>query len=147
MSASINRVILSGRVGRDAEVRYSPSGNAVCNFSLATSERYKDKSGDWKESTEWHRCVMFGAYAEACGKFLLKGVVATVEGKLVTRKWEKDGESRYTTEVVAEKVVALGEGASGSGQRQQRQESDKPYVPPASKKAPDEPFQDDDIPF
>lgn len=100
---SVNKVILIGRLGQDPDLRYTANGNAVCNFSLATSERWKDKeSGQQREQTEWHRVAMFGRIAEVAGQYLKKGSQVYIEGKLQTREWEKDGIKRYTTEVLVD---------------------------------------------
>lgn len=104
---SRNRVDLIGYLGRDAELRYTQGGLAVASLSVATSERWKDKEGALKERTEWHRVTAWGKLAEFAGK-LQKGKQVAIEGRLETRKWEKDGEARYTTEVVAQSVMALG---------------------------------------
>ena len=107
--AGINKVILVGRLGRDPEVRYTPDGAAVANFSIATSEEWKDKTtGEKKERTEWHRIVAFRKLGEICGEYLSKGKQVYVEGRLQTRSWEKDGVTRYTTEIVAYDVQFLG---------------------------------------
>ena len=96
----INKVILIGNLGADPEMRFTQSGTAVANFRIATSERFKDQSGEWQERTEWHRVVFFGRIAEVCGEYLTKGRQIYVEGRLQTRSWEdKDGVTRYTTEV------------------------------------------------
>ena len=99
--ASVNKVILVGNLGKDPEMRYSASGEAICNFSIATTESWKDKqSGEKKEATEWHRLSYFGKLAEICGQYLKKGSQVYVEGSLRTRKWtDKDGQERYTTEI------------------------------------------------
>ena len=107
--AGINKVILIGRLGRDPEVRYTPDGAAVANFSIATSEEWKDKAtGEKKERTEWHRIVAFRRLGEICGEYLSKGKQVYLEGRLQTRSWEKDGVTRYTTEIVASDVQFLG---------------------------------------
>ena len=99
--ASLNRVQLIGRLGKDPELRQSGSGVAICNFSLATSERYKDSSGEWQEKTEWHKITAFGNRGEVLAKHTHKGSQLYVEGALSTRKWDdKDGNTRYTTEIV-----------------------------------------------
>lgn len=117
--ASINKVILIGNLGRDPEVRYTPSGSAVCNVSVATTRNWKDKnSGDRVEETEWHRVVFYDRLAEIAGEYLKKGRPVYVEGRLKTRKWQdKDGRDNYTTEIVAEQMQLLGgrEGGSGGG--------------------------------
>ena len=107
--SGLNKVMLIGRLGRDPELRYTPSGLAIANFSIATSEQWKDKdSGEKKERTEWHRIVVFGKLGELCGEYLAKGRQAYVEGRLQTRSWEKDGVTRYTTEIVASDIQFLG---------------------------------------
>lgn len=143
--AGINKVILVGRLGRDPEVRYTPDGRAIANFSIATSDEWKDKNtGEKKERTEWHRIVVFGKMGEICGQYLNKGRQVYIEGRLQTRSWEKDGVTRYTTEIVANDVQFLGDrnqqasdrpmgGGGGGG-------SDYPGPP-----YPD--TTDDDIPF
>lgn len=106
---SLNKVIIIGHLGQDAEVRYTPSGTSVCNFSIATSEKWKDKSGEYQERTEWHRIVAFGRLGEICGEYLTKGKLAYIEGRLQTRSWEdKDGQKKYTTEIVAREMLMLG---------------------------------------
>lgn len=107
--ASVNKVILVGNLGRDPELRYIPSGQAVANFTLATNERWRDKDGNNQERTEWHRIVVWGKSAENCAQFLQKGRSVYIEGKLQTQEWEdKDGNKRRTTEVVAQTVQFLG---------------------------------------
>ncbi|MEX8497551.1 MAG: single-stranded DNA-binding protein [Leptothrix ochracea] len=115
--ASVNKVILIGNLGRDPEVRYQPSGSAVCNVSVATTRNWKDKtSGERAEETEWHRVVFFDRLAEIAGEYLRKGRPVYIEGRLKTRKWQdKDGKDNYTTEIVAEQMQLLGgrEGMQG----------------------------------
>jgi single-strand DNA-binding protein len=109
---SVNKVILVGRLGQNPEVRYTPSGAAVANFSIATNESWTDKSGQKQERTEWHRIVVWGKLAELCSQYLSKGRQAYVEGRLQTRQWQdKDGQTKYTTEVQAQTVQFLGGGA------------------------------------
>lgn len=116
--SGINKVILIGNLGQDPEVRYLPSGGAVTNLSLATSESWKDKqTGENKERTEWHRIVFFNRLAEVAGEYLKKGSKVYVEGSLRTREWEKDGVKRYTTEITGSSMQMLdskGSGASAS---------------------------------
>ena len=112
--ASVNKVILVGNLGRDPEVRFMPNGEAVCNFSIATTENWKDKSGVKQEKTEWHNIVMYRKLAEIAGEYLKKGRPVYVEGRLQTRKWEKDGVTRYSTEVIADSMQMLG-GKDGGG--------------------------------
>lgn len=100
--AGLNKVMLIGRLGRDPEIRYSQQGTAIVNFSMATSEQWTDKNtGDRQERTEWHRIVLFGKPAEICEKYLSKGSQIYIEGRLQTRNYEKDGQTHYTTEIVA----------------------------------------------
>ncbi len=107
--ASVNKVILVGNLGRDPEVRYMPNGEAVCNFSIATTDSWKDKSGAKQERTEWHNIVMYRKLAEIAGEYLKKGRPVYVEGRLQTRKWQtKEGQDRYTTEIIADQMQMLG---------------------------------------
>ena len=142
--AGINKVILIGRLGSDPEVRYTPSGVAVANFNIATSEEWKDKdSGEKKERTEWHRIVVWRRLGEICGEYLSKGRQVYVEGRLRTREWEdQGGNKRTTTEIMANQMVMLGRGA------------DADYVPEESQSEPTEnegvqvaEQEDDDLPF
>lgn len=119
--ASVNKVILVGNLGRDPEVRYLPDGGAVTNISVATTDTWKDKSGEKQERTEWHRVAFFGKLAEIAGEYLKKGSQIYVEGRLQTRKWQdKEGKDRYTTEIIASEMKMLGRregmgGAAGGG--------------------------------
>jgi len=117
--ASVNKVILVGNLGKDPETRYAPSGDAITNITLATTDSWKDKAtGEKKEATEWHRVVFFGRLAEIAGEYLKKGRSVYVEGRLRTRKWQdKEGQDRYTTEIVADQMQMLGsrEGMGGAG--------------------------------
>jgi single-strand DNA-binding protein len=127
----INKVILIGNLGADPDLKYTKDGTPVASFSLATSERWKDKEGQMQEQTEWHRIVAWRVLAETCNKYLHKGSKVYIEGKLQTRKWQdKDGHDRWTTEVVARDVQFLtpkgGEGGSGAGY------DPGPSVPPPS---------------
>lgn len=113
--ASVNKVILVGNLGRDPEVRYMPNGEAVCNFSIATTDSWKDKAGAKQERTEWHNIVMYRKLAEIAGEYLKKGRPVYVEGRLQTRKWQtKEGQDRYTTEIIADQMQMLG-GRDGGG--------------------------------
>ena len=106
---SVNKVILLGRLGQDPELKYTPGGAAVCNFSMATTESWTDKQGQKQEKTEWHRIVVWGKLAELCNQYLAKGRQAFVEGRLQTRSWDdKDGTKRYTTETMATTVQFIG---------------------------------------
>ncbi|MGD0835753.1 MAG: single-stranded DNA-binding protein [Polyangia bacterium] len=153
---SVNKVILVGNLGADPELKYTPSNRPVCNLSVATNEVWKDKTGQKQEKTEWHRVNVWGEQAEHCSKYLAKGRSVYVEGRLQTRSWDdKDGKKRYSTEVVAERVVFLqgaGGGAGGAdsaaggrGKRGFGEES--PASPPAAEAPSAPPPGDDDIPF
>lgn len=139
---SVNKVILLGNLGRDPEIRYTTSGQAVANFTLATTDVYTDKSGERQESTEWHRIVAWGRLAEICGEYLSKGRMVYIEGTLRTRSWEdKEGKTRYTTEIVARNMQMLGGRSEQS--RQTRDDSS-----PDDFDVDDDSFAtDDDIPF
>jgi single-strand DNA-binding protein len=167
MARGINKVILVGNLGGDPEVRYMPSGNAVTNVTLATSESWKDKqTGQMQERTEWHRVVFFNRLAEIAGEYLRKGSKVYVEGSLRTRKWQgQDGQDRYTTEIVASEMQMLdsrgGAGDAGGYSSQpdpmgygQPQQQQAPRRQPAQQpqQAPQQPAPgfddfDDDIPF
>lgn len=161
--ASVNKVILMGNLGRDPEVRYMPNGEAVCNFSIATTDSWKDKSGAKQEKTEWHNIVMYRKLAEIAGEYLKKGRPVYVEGRLQTRKWEKDGVTRYSTEIIADQMQMLG-GKDGGGTNasydggmdqgsyggEQFDQTPARSAPQASKQAKPAPSMDDfedDIPF
>ena len=119
MAGSLNKVILVGHLGQDPKISYTQSGQPVANLRMATSERFKDKSGQWTDRTEWHSIVAWGKDAEFCSNYLGKGALVMIEGRLQTRKWQdKDGQDRYSTEVVANRVQSLGgrsQGAEGGG--------------------------------
>jgi single-strand DNA-binding protein len=118
--ASVNKVILVGNLGRDPEVRFMPNGEAVCNFSIATTDSWKDKAGAKQERTEWHNIVMYRKLAEIAGEYLKKGRPVYIEGRLQTRKWQdKEGADRYTTEIIADQMQMLG-GREGGGDQQDR---------------------------
>ena len=149
MARGVNKVILVGNLGADPETRYMPSGSAVTNIRIATSESWKDKtSGEQQERTEWHNVVFFGRLAEIAAEYLRKGSQVYVEGSLRTRKWEgKDGVERYTTETVANEMQMLG-GRSGGGSAPASGPSDQSRrsSPAPASSAPSDDF-DDDIPF
>lgn len=165
--ASLNKVILIGNLGRDPETRYAPSGDAICNITVATSETWKDKTtGEKKEATEWHRVVFFGRLAEIVAQYLRKGSQIYVEGRLQTRKWQdKDGQDRYTTEIRADEMKMLGsrQGMGGEGAGRQSDAGGGFDSAPAPASAPARPAPaaaasapaqgggfgdfDDDIPF
>ena len=114
--ASVNKVIILGNIGKDPEMRFMPNGDAVCNFSIATSDTWKDKAGQKQERTEWHNITMYRKLAEIAGEYLKKGGSVYVEGALQTRKWQdKEGKDRYTTEVIADKMQMLGGKSEGQG--------------------------------
>ncbi|MFP3981069.1 MAG: single-stranded DNA-binding protein [Desulfobacterales bacterium] len=117
MARGVNKVILIGNLGRDPEIRYTQDGQAVANFTMATSMEWRDKaSGEKREKTEWHRIVAFRKLGEICGEYLSKGKQVYIEGRLQTRSWEQDGVTRYMTEVVASDMQMLGsKGAAGGG--------------------------------
>jgi single-strand DNA-binding protein len=107
--SSVNKVIILGRLGADPEVRFTPSGDAVCNLSVATSENWKDKAGERQERTEWHRVVLYRRLAEVAGEYLKKGRPVYLEGRLQTNKWQtKDGQDRYTTEIIGDQMKMIG---------------------------------------
>lgn len=107
--ASVNKVIIVGNLGRAPETKYMPNGNAITNVTIATSRKWRDKgSNEMREETEWHRVVFYGKQAEIAGQYLEKGKPVYVEGRLKTRKWEKDGVEHYTTEIIAEEMQLLG---------------------------------------
>ncbi len=150
--ASVNKVILVGNLGKDPEVRYMPSGEAVTNITLATTDSWKDKnSGEKKEATEWHRVVFFRKLAEIAGQYLKKGSQVYIEGALKTRKWEKDGHTNYTTEIVADSMQMLGRregGGSPEMERGERSSSNAPAARPAPQPASSGIADfEDDIPF
>ena len=154
--ASVNKVILVGNLGRDPETKYMPDGAAITNVSIATSYQWTDKaSGEKKEETEWHRVMFRGRLAEIAGEYLKKGSQVYVEGRLRTRKWQdKEGQDRYTTEIVADAMQMLGSRAGSGEPREPRGEpmSAKPAEPKAAAGAAKKPagkFDDmeDDIPF
>ena len=127
--SSVNKVIIVGRLGQDPELNYLPSGNAVANLSVATSEQWKDKqSGEKQERTEWHRVSMFGRLGEISSQYLAKGSLVYIEGRLQTDKYEKDGVTKYATKIIAKDMQMLG----GKGeQTSQPQKQPEPSAPPA----------------
>ena len=124
--ASVNKVILVGNLGRDPEVRYMPNGEAVANFSIATTENWKDKSGVKQEKTEWHNIVMYRRLAEIAGEYLKKGRPVYIEGRLQTRKWEKDGVTRYSTEIIGDQMQMLGSKSDSGGASYDGGQADAP---------------------
>lgn len=152
---SVNKVILVGNLGKDPELRYTPSGAAVATFSLATTERFKDKTGETQEKTEWHNIVAWKGLAEICGKYLHKGKQIYIEGRIQSRSYDdRDGNKRYITEIVADQMQMLGragdEGNSSQRSSEPRRNTGKPAAGalPAHEDFADPPFNpDDDIPF
>jgi single-strand DNA-binding protein len=137
----INKAILVGRLGKDPEVRYTPDGMMITNFTLATDEQRKDKSGERVQKTEWHRIVTFGKLAEICGKYLVKGKLVFVEGRIQTRAWEdKEGGKRSTTEIIASDMRML----DSKGQRSGDASSEEP---PLSQSGADAHLSEEDVPF
>ena len=175
--ASVNKVILVGNLGKDPEVRYMPNGDAVANFSIATTDTWKDKNGMRQERTEWHNISMYRRLAEIAGEYLKKGSMVYVEGRLQTRKWQdKNGQDRYTTEIICDQMQMLGgknggtsnydstpsggqQGNQGNyGRQTAPQQDDGGYTrddsppPPPVRRAPQQAAprvedMDDDIPF
>jgi len=151
MARGINKVILIGNLGQDPEVRYTPASTAVCNFSVATSEQWKDKqTGEQQEKTEWHRIVVFNRLAEVCGEYLKKGSKVYIEGRLQTRKWQgQDGQDRYTTEIIANEMQFLdsrqddGQQRSHLGDEARREQGRRQQTTPPS----DDDDLADDLPF
>ncbi len=152
--ASVNKVILVGNLGRDPETRYTTGGEAVTNVSIATTDSWKDKAGEKQERTEWHRVAFFGKLAEIAGEYLKKGSQVYVEGRLQTRKWQdKEGQEKYTTEIIADRMQMLGSRAGGGGggggepppERERGAGGGKPAGSAPAKKNVDD--LDDDIPF
>ncbi len=160
----VNKVILVGRLGRDPETRYTSSGQAVCNFTMATDESFKSRSGEKQQRTEWHRIVMWGKLAEIAQQYLKKGQLVYIEGRLQTRQWDdkRDGSKKTTTEIVANSMKMLGgrgegaaagasagggtmAGASGGGSG--RHDEFEPAAAPDESPAPGPEISDEDIPF
>lgn len=162
MSGSLNKVQLIGHLGKDPETRFSSNGDPICNFSVATSESWKDKSGERQEKTEWHRIVAFGKLAEICGEYLKKGAQVYVEGKLQTRKWtDKNEIERYSTEIVLDSfngtMTMLGKKGDGGGRASDGGGDETPATKPTggfkkaaaapAKAAPSTGNLDTDVPF
>ena len=150
--ASVNKVILIGNLGRDPETRYTTGGDAVTNLRIATTETWKDKAGEKQEKTEWHRIVIFGKTAEVAGQYLRKGSQVYIEGRLQTRKWtDKEGQERYTTEIVADRMQMLGSRGGGGDAPMDREPPSAPEqrAAPATPRKSGTAFDDidDDIPF
>ena len=141
---SVNKVILVGNLGKDPEVRFTPSGRAVARFPLATSEVWNDQEGQRQERTEWHNIVVWGKQAESCGQYLAKGRQVYIEGGIRTRQYDdKDGNRRYITEIIAQRVQFLGGGRGADSSRGSVGEPPPPVGPGSG----GGPADDDDIPF
>jgi single-strand DNA-binding protein len=137
---SVNKVILVGRLGRDPETRYTSSGQAVCNFTLATDESFRDRSGERQKRTEWHRIVLWGKLAEIAQQYLRKGALVYIEGRIQTRQWDdRDGNKRTSTEIVANVMRMLGPRADTAVEAEP--------VPPDQEEASSPEISDEDIPF
>lgn len=142
--ASVNKAIIVGNLGKDPEVKFLTNGDAVCSFSIATTDSWKDKEGQKQEKTEWHNIVMYRKLAEIAGEYLKKGSPIYVEGSLQTRKWtNKEGQERYTTEIVANSMQMLGGKPQEKQQTQQEPQEDKYEAPKPSVEGDDS----EDIPF
>jgi len=154
MAKSVNKVILIGNLGKDPEVKYTPSGTAMAKFSLATNERYKDKSGEFQERTEWHNIVAWQRLAEIAGEYLKKGRSVYIEGRIQTRSWDDktSGQKKYMTEIVANDLVLLSGGRSeggeggGGGRARPAAAAAEPSAPPENPAKGAE-ITDEDIPF
>jgi single-strand DNA-binding protein len=147
MARGINKTILIGNCGQDPEVKYTPDQRAITNITIATSESWKDKSGQQQDRVEWHRVVFFNRLAEIAGEYLKKGSKVYIEGSLRTRKWQdKEGHDRYTTEIVAKEMQMLDSKSESSTQSMPISNNDSParQIPKATKA---DNFMDDDIPF
>lgn len=152
--ASVNKVILIGNLGADPETRYLPSGDAVTNIRIATTEKWRDKGGEQQEHTEWHRIAFFGKLAEIAGEYLKKGSPVYVEGRIRTRKWQdKEGQDKYSTEIVAQGMQLLGSRGGGAGASAGDSAGREPATAgagasrPPAKKSGGFDQMDDDIPF
>jgi len=138
--ASVNKAIIVGNLGRDPELKYMPSGDAVCNFTIATKDTWKDRDGNQQEKTEWHNIVAFRRLAEICGEYLKKGKQVYIEGRIQTRSWDdKDGVKKYFTEIVADRMQMLG--------RRDEEPDRVPAPSPPEEGAPSPKDDEDDLPF
>jgi len=149
MSRGLNKVMLIGNLGADPEIKYAASGTAIANFNIATSENRKNQDGEWEETTEWHRVVMFGRQAETCKDYLRKGSKVYIEGRLRTRSWEdQSGQRRYMTEVNGNLMLMLdSRGQGGMDGPGPRDESKRPHNDPGRGQPDSFPEADDDLPF
>lgn len=145
---TINKVILIGRAGKDPEMKYAPSGTAIANFTMATNERTKDKDGNFTDHTDWHRVVAFGRTAEVVGEYLTKGKLVYVEGRLQTRSWEdKEGQKRYTTEVVCNNMQLLGSKSDNDSRNDSPPENIEAVPDSKKEEVTTKAEEDDDLPF
>lgn len=150
MAKSLNKVQLIGNLGQDPEVKSTANGTSVCNISIATTESYKDQSGQWQDKTEWHRVVLWQYLADNAAKYLKKGSRVYIEGKLETRSWEQDGITRYMTEVRAFTMIMLdgrSEQSGGNYNQAQQQQNAPSYQTPNQAQADTGEEDDDDVPF
>ncbi len=146
MAASLNKAMLIGNLTRDPEIRKTPSGQSVANFSIATNRVYKDAAGERKEQADYHNVVAWGRLAEICGQYLTKGKKVYIDGRIQTRDWEgQDGQKKYRTEIVAENMIMLG--APGPGGMVNKPETSAPTVADVPSQAPEEEIKLEDIPF
>ncbi len=145
--ASVNKAIIVGNLGNDPETRYLPSGDAVTNISVATTDKWKNKDGEKQEATEWHRISFFGKLAEIAGEYLKKGSQVYIEGHIRTNKWQdKEGNDRYTTQIIADRMQMLGQ-PPGNRQQSGGTEPSEPRKQPPKKSGGSFDDMDDDIPF
>ncbi len=145
--ASLNKVMLIGNLGKDPEVRFTASGTAVASFSIATSDRVKNKSGEWEEKTEWHNVTLWSKLAEVAKEYLTKGKTVYIEGRLQTRKWQdRDGKDRWTTEIVGDRMQMLSPKGEG-GSRPSSRQDDGGFAGASSFEDSQSFNPDDDIPF
>ena len=151
MARSVNKAILVGRLGKDPELNYIPSGQSVTKFTMATNRSYKDKSGEWKEETDWHNIVAWGKLGEICAQYLVKGRQAYVEGQIRTRNWEdREGKKRTTTEIIANEVLLLGSRGEAAPEAANRPAGDSPsssFSDDRPRESGSTKITDDDVPF
>jgi len=145
--ASVNKVILVGNLGKDPELKYTPSGVAVCTFSLATTDKWTDRDGNRQEKTEWHNIKIWRKQAEIAAEYLKKGRQVYIEGRIETRSWEQDGQKKFMTEILVDRFQMLGtKGDSEGGSRRSAQSDQEPSGSP-DEEPRDEMTEDDDLPF
>ncbi len=146
---TVNKVILLGRLGKDPEMRYAPSGTAIAKFSIATNSSQKNQSGEWVETTEWHNLVAFGKTAELAGEYLKKGKQVFVEGRLSTSSWEdQQGQKKYKTEIIVSELQFIGgKGDEGNGYQAPARQQSAPAAKPAEPEPAADTENDDDLPF